>query len=292
MCGPLGTRLRSLFLMSHEPTERTPHHDRQGWTRLVFGLLVAPCTVVLAAWAFPKLRVGALLADVIAFAGAAGVAILGLAVSATAEVALAGTLGIAAVAGAALLTLTFWQPSPSFALAIVNGALVSLAWALGTSLGRRVQHPAHLFPACVVAASADLVSLLSPEGPSHAIANSERALSVLAVGFPVPGSAAVAPALGVGDLLFMTLALGVARAHGLPYARTVGCCVLGVALAGLAAACLGVAIPALLPIAGALLVGLPMIRRLRREDRAAAKWSMVIAGSVALASVARGLCMK
>jgi hypothetical protein len=258
----------------------------------VLGLAIAPCTAVLAARGLPHVHVGPLLADVVAFAGASGVGVTALAVAATAEVALAPSLGVAAVAAAALLTLAFSQPSPALALPIVNGALVCLGWALGTSLGRRVQHPAHLFPACVVAASADLVSLLSPEGPSHAIANSERALSVLAVGFPVPGSEAIAPALGVGDLLFIGLALGVARAHGLPYARTVGCCVLGVALAGLAAACLGVAIPALLPIAAALLLGLPVIRRLRREDRAAAKWSMVIAGSVAMASVARGLWLR
>ena len=278
--------------MNDGPSDGGSTRDRGAWARLVLGLTLAPGTVVLAAWGLPHLQVGPLLADVVAFAGAAGLGIAALAVAATAEVALAPTLGIAAVAAAALLALAFSQPSASLALPIVNGALLCLGWALGTSLGRRVQHPAHLFPACVVAASADLVSLLSPEGPSHAIANSERALSLLAIGFPVPGSEAIAPALGVGDLLFMGLALGVARAHGLPYARTVGCCVLGVALAGLAAACLGLAIPALLPIAATLLLGLPVIRRLRREDRAAAKWSMVVAGSVAAASVARGLWLR
>ena len=262
------------------------------WTRLVLGLLIAPGAVALAAIVLPRTHLGPLLAEAVAFAGATGVSIAALAIAATAELALAQTLGIAAIAAAALVTLALTPPSPSLALPIVNGALVGLAWALGTSLGRRVQHPAHLFPACVVAASADLVSLLSPEGPSHAIANSERALSVLAVGFPVPGTDAVAPALGVGDLLFMALALGVARAHGLPYRRTVACCVVGVALAGLTAAWLGVAIPALLPIAATLLLGLPAIRRLRRADRATATWTMVIAGSVALASMARGFLLS
>jgi hypothetical protein len=85
----------------------------------------------------------------------------------------------------------------------------------------------------------------------------------------------------------MALVFGVAVAHGLPYARTVLCCVVGVALAGFADAMFGVAVPALLPIAGALVVGLPAVRRLRAVDRKAARWSMLIAVSVAAATVAR-----
>jgi hypothetical protein len=138
-----------------------------------------------------------------------------------------------------------------------------------------------------VAASADVVSLVSPEGPSHAIANSDRALSVLAIWFPVPASTALAPALGVGDLLFIALVLGVALAHGLPYARAVLCCAIGTALAGFAAAIFGVAIPALVPIAGAVIIGLPAARRLRAVDRKAARWSMLIAVVVAVATIGR-----
>ena len=116
-------------------------------------------------------------------------------------------------------------------------------------------------------------------------------MSVLAVGFPVLGTDAVAPALGVGDLLFMALVFGVARAHGLPYGRAVLCCVIGTALAGLAAAAFGVAVPALVPIAAALVVGLPAIRRLRPNDRRAAQFSMLIAGAVVLATGARTLLL-
>jgi hypothetical protein len=57
----------------------------------------------------------------------------------------------------------------------------------------------------------------------------------------------------------------------------------------MAAAWSGVAVPALLPIAAVLLLALPAIRQLRRSDRAAAHWSMLIASAVALASVARSL---
>jgi hypothetical protein len=128
--------------------------------------------------------------------------------------------------------------------------------------------------------------------PSHAIAQSDRALSVLATWFPVPGSHALSPALGVGDLLFMGLVLGVARSQALPYARTIFLCLLGTALAGLAAACWGVAVPALLPIAACLISGLPAVRALRKSERKAALWSMLIAGSVALASIARNFLVR
>jgi len=149
-----------------------------------------------------------------------------------------------------------------------------------------------LLPACVVAASADLVSLLSPEGPTHAIARSDRALSVLAVWFPVAGTHAVTPALGVGDLLFMALVFGVAAVHRLPYVRTVFLAALGTALAGILAAALGVAVPALVPIAAAILLGLPTVRQLRPADRTAAKWSIIIASTVVAATAIRSFVTR
>lgn len=268
------------------PTSQRP---RESFWQLGVGLLLTPVAVTIAACWAPHVQLGETPANVVAFAGATLFPLLGLALAAMVEVRLAVALGAAALATAVLVALALLKPAPLAAALLVDSALVCLSWALGCSLGRRVQHAAHLFPACVVAASADLVSLLSPEGPSHAIAESERALSVLATWFPVPGSSALAPALGVGDLLFMALAFGVARAHRLSYARCVLACAIGTALAGLAAAWSGLAVPALVPIATVLVLALPAIRQLRRSDRRAAHWSMLIASSVALASVARAL---
>jgi hypothetical protein len=256
---------------------------------LGFGLLLTPGAVAIAAYVMPHVQLGASWASAFAFAFATLFPIIGLSLAARVEIPLAGTLGIAALAAATLFTLVVRQPSPIATVLLVDTALVCLSWALGCSLGRRVQHAAHLFPACVVAASADLVSLLSPEGPSHAIAESDRALSVLATWFPVPGSSAISPALGVGDLLFMALIFGVARAHGLPYGRCVLACAGGTALAGAAAAWSGLAVPALVPIAAVVVLALPALWRLRRSDRNAAYWSMLIASSLALATFARSL---
>ena len=255
--------------------------------RLAFGLALTPCAVWVAALSLPSVHVGSTLASSISFAGATLIPILALAISATTEVTRATTLSVVATAALALLALALLHPSSIAAMVLVDGALVAGAWAIGASIGRRVQHASHLLPACVVAASADIVSSLSPEGPTHAIASSDRALSVLAVWFPVPGTHAVAPALGVGDLLFMALVFGVAVVHRLPYARTVFLAALGTSIAGFAAAWLAVPVPALVPIAAALVLGLPTLRRVRPADRRAAKWSIIVASSVVAAVVAR-----
>lgn len=273
--------------MSQRPSRPATTRAVSSWARGGVGLGLTPCAVAVAERVLPHVHVTPFRAEVMAFAGATAFPIFGLALAATAELPLRVALSLATPAALALVGLCFRQPSAPITLLVVDTSLVVLAWALGSSLGRRVQHAAHLFPACVVAACADLVSVLSPEGPSHAIATSERALSVLAVGFPVPGRDAVSPALGVGDLLFMALVFGVARAHGLPYARCIGLCLLGTALAGVAAAALSLAVPALVPIAAVLVLGLPAIRKLSPADRRAARVSMLISGSIALAVLVR-----
>jgi hypothetical protein len=257
------------------------------WLRLIAGLLLAPVLVAISLQLLPRMALGGELASFVAFAGAASVALAALALAVTAEVSLRVALSFAAAATTALVVIAYQRASSAASLVVVDAALLCVAWALGASLGRRVQHPAHLFPACVVAACADVVSLLSPEGPSHAVAKSERALSVLAIWFPVPGTREIAPALGVGDLLFVAFVLGVARAHRLGYGRAIVCCAVGIALAGGAAAGFGVAVPALVPIAATIIIGMPSIRRLRVADRRAAHLSMLIAASLALITLTR-----
>ncbi len=255
--------------------------------RLALGLALTPSVVCVSAISLPNLHVGSTLANTVSFAGATLVPILALALAATAEVTMATTLGIAALAVGALIVLAILHSSSLAAMVIVDAALVACAWAIGAAIGRRVQHASHLLPACVVAASADIVSTLSPEGPTHSIASNDRALSIVAVWFPVPGTHGVAPALGVGDLLFMALVFGVAAVHRLPYGRTIFLAALGTSIAGFGAAWFRVPVPALVPIAAAILLGLPTLRRLRPADRSAAKWSIIVACSVVVAIVAR-----
>ena len=60
-------------------------------------------------------------------------------------------------------------------------ALVCLSLVIGTNIGRRIQHPGHLLPACVVVASADMVSVSRLMERNYAIAANEQALALLAI---------------------------------------------------------------------------------------------------------------
>lgn len=172
---------------------------------------------------------------------------------------------------------------------LVDVALVGLAHAAGATIGRRVQAPGHLLPAAVVVACADLVSVLHPSGPTHAVVESSRAMNAIAFSFPVPGVFVMAPALGVGDLLFVALALGVAHAHGLSTRKMAALAIVGALVSGGVSMALERAVPALPAIGALLVLGEPAARRLEGRDRRTAIVAivLVVAGSAGL--LLRGL---
>lgn len=245
-------------------------------------LLATPLCTLLAAVGLARdsMRVSPDVAAAVTFAGGALVSIGPLSLAARGGLrrrdALIFPLLTAAPVGLALL---MGKPVPHV---FVNFTLVLIAHGIGGAIGRRVIHPGHLLPASLVAASADVLSLVHPEGPSHAIAESERALSLLAIHFPVPGVHGMAPVLGLGDLVFVALVLGVVVQHRLSLVRASVAVLLGVFAAGGLAAGLGVPVPALIPIAAAILLGMPEARALRPQDRRTTR----IAAAVALAVIA------
>src|SRR5688572_16813604 len=86
--------------------------------------------------------------------------------------------GVQAVVAASSLVLVVaaWAAGlPRWAIPVQVLGLVGIAHAAGSLIGRRVEHPGHVLPACAVAAAADIASVLSPEGPSNAVAKSESA---------------------------------------------------------------------------------------------------------------------
>jgi hypothetical protein len=246
----------------------------------VLGLLVTPALTVVAAIVFPRLSMPEAFAAALHYGAGTTSALVALTIAARA------TLGDRAavtmfVAGAALVGVaSMAHPAAAFAAVLVNLGLTAAAHAAGGAIGRRVAHPGHLLPACAVAAAADFASVVHPSGPSHAIAGSEKALSLLAIGLTVPGTHAVAPVLGVGDLVFLALVFGAAVAHGLSLIRVAGAAACGIALAGVLAALLEREVPALVPIGAAIVAGVPATRHLRREDRRTATFA--IAASIAV----------
>lgn len=264
--------------------------------------LVVGASVGLAAQLAPFLRMSPAWAAAFVFGGAALVAVGGTFLgtrrpnapsapnAAPAPHAPAGSdavsgraiLAACALAVCALALVDRLQPRAGVGAPVVDAALVAIAAAIGGAIGARIEHPGHLLPASIVAASADVVSLLSPRGLTHAIAADARALSLLAVSFPVPGTAEAAPALGLGDLVFIALLLAAARRHALGAPRVAALSLLGVTIAGAASALVEAAVPALPAVVAAVLVGVPAARRVRREDRTIA----IVAASIALALAA------
>jgi hypothetical protein len=252
---------------------------KSAWRAL--GLLIAPALTVIAALLLRRLALGDRATEALAFGAGAATALVALFAAARASASTRVAVGLGA--GALALVGASWllRGSPIVAAALVNLGLVTAGQALGGSIGRRVAHPGHLLPACAVAAAADTASVLHPAGPSHAVAASETALSLVAVQFPVAGTGSFAPVLGVGDLVFVALVLGVAVAHAISLVRVSVAIVIGVALAGVGSAALGAAVPALVPIGAAVVALVPELRRVRPEDRR----TTVLAVGVALAVV-------
>ncbi len=250
--------------------------------------LLLPAALVAAAIVVsPRVSASIAVASAVTFVGAAVVAVVGVATFARRP--LPGRL-VAAIAGLAivsLLAIALFNVRSPWIAAVVDALLIGFAAVIGGSIGERVEHPSHLLPAAAVAAAADVVSVASSWGPSAAIASSERALSVLAISFPVLSTRAIAPALGVGDLVFIALALGVARKHDLPYRRVALLAFAGVLAAGLLSARLERAVPAL-PAIGAMIVAfVPAARALRRRDRGIATVAIGVSVVVALLAIVR-----
>ena len=247
----------------------------------IAGLLLAPGVIGTTALLAPHVSPAASTADLIAFVGATATSLVALVLLSRgllpAKVRIA--LGVLAPAGVGLLALRWIPMLPSIVL--IAAFLVAFAYVLGDLIGSHIEHPGHLLPACVVASIADVTSVLHPSGPSHAVISNERTLGLMTVSFPVLGSDAFAPTIGVGDLLFIALLMAAARRHQLPWLRTAWLCAAGIAAAGAASYYLNRAIPALPPIGLAVIAGLPASRSLRRKDRPVATLFMFGAALVA-----------
>jgi hypothetical protein len=257
--------------------------------RALLGLLLTPVVIGVAAIALPHLHVGLETANIIVFGGAASTTVAALAIAAASYPPSVWRFASIAVSAVVLGGFASAGVTSIAAGVAVDSALVVAAWATGTSIGRRIEHPGHLLPACVVVACADATSIVSQFGPTHAIAENERALSVVAFAFPVPGASTFAPALGVGDLVFIAIVLGAAAAHGLSVVRAAVLCWVGIVVAGAVSAALKAPVPALVPIAAAVVLGLPAARRLRPQDRRVATLAMGIAVAAAVATIASQL---
>ena len=196
-------------------------------------------------------------------------------------------LGLALLAGAALgrgvLGLTLSG-------AAVLAALLLIGTGVGALVGRRIQHPGHLLFVAVISSVADVWSVTQPGGVSKAIAEQPLALSLVALPWPMLGSAQLAPLLGVGDVVFTSLYLAATRAHALPLRRSVLALAAGYALTTALVIVSERPIP-VLPLLGACFVlAQPAARSVSALDRRRGAWALtLIASAVALWFLQRSL---
>lgn len=186
-------------------------------------------------------------------------------------VSLGGKASLALIGvGALLLAGVYFA---GFSRAIVGLQVVGLLLVgrgLGGGIGERVAHPGHVLPASIVAATADLASVVSPEGLSNAIVADDRALSVAALAAPVLGSRSMTFVLGVGDLVMMSLVFAVALRFDVSRARVALALAVGLFAAFALSATLARPIPALVTIALALPLSSLRFVRVAKSDRLAA----------------------
>jgi hypothetical protein len=170
--------------------------------------------------------------------------------------------GLALIAGAYLQRQPIWLCALVVAL-----ALLAAGSSLGAAIGARIEHPGHLLFVALASALADIFSVASPSGPSAAIAQSQLALSLAAVAWPMLGTRNIEPFLGVGDIVFSGLYLASARKHGFTLRRTLLALASGYALTMFGVFVLRTAVPALPFLGAAMLFAHPEARRPPAADR-------------------------
>ncbi len=261
--------------------------DRRAIVAAAGPLFAAGAFVWLASAVAPHLTVPDALVDPLAVLLVVPTALVALMRSSA--VGLDGKASLAFIGlGALLLAGVYFA---GFSRAIVGlqvVGLLSLGRGLGGGIGERVSHPGHVLPASIVAATADLASVLSPEGVSNAIVANDRALSVAALAAPVLGSRAMTFVLGAGDLVMMSLVFAVARRFDVSRVRVAVAFAFGLFIAFLLAALLARPIPALCTMALAGALSSPRFFRVAPRDRVATVVAACLCAGVIAAMVLRG----
>ncbi len=109
---------------------------------------------------------------------------------------------------------------PLLQACLVTIALLAGGTSLGAWVGYRIETPSHLLAVAVVSSLVDAFSVLHDAGPSAQIAQSAEMLSLLALPWPMLGTADLIPVIGVGDVVFAALYVGACRVHRLSLVRT------------------------------------------------------------------------
>lgn len=242
----------------------TLHRGFEGWLRWLGAVGAAIAVLVLAGMAAPGLPLHPLLGYVVAFV-AVGASVLATAAACPAP--RPRHLALLPVPAASLLAVHLSGGHGLDAAVAVTASLLLAGTLLGATVGTAIEHPGHLVFVAVVSAAADIFSVNHPAGPSAAIVESEAALSLLALPWPMLGTPAIEPVLGVGDVVFTALYVAAARAHGLGRARTLWALAFALVATLVTVIALELPLPALPYLGAAMLIAHPEARRPPAADR-------------------------
>lgn len=173
-------------------------------------------------------------------------------------------------AAAVLVAQSRLQLPAAWAAPAVTACLLWVTTGVGHAMGPRIEHAGHILFVAWISTVADVFSVFHHAGVTHAVAESKVALSVVALPFPMLGTADVVPFLGGGDVIFMALYLSVTRRHGLSVRRTWIGLGLGLLLTLVALLMFGRVVPALPFLGLGVLCLQPTMRRPPAPQRLAA----------------------
>ncbi|MGD8860891.1 MAG: hypothetical protein PVI30_12850 [Myxococcales bacterium] len=184
------------------------------WLATVGG---AELLLLLAASLGQAVHVSPVIAYAVGFAAVSGSA---LAVAANCPIASRRVAPLVMLPALALFGVSMVGAKGVEGAMVVTAGLLLGASLVGSAVGSAIDHPGHLIFVAVVSSAADIFSVFHPSGPSAAILESEEALSVLALPWPMLGTSNIEPFLGAGDVVFTGLYVVTARRHGLSLPRT------------------------------------------------------------------------
>lgn len=186
-------------------------------------------------------------------------------------------LALAAVPCLSLLAISVAGAGTLPTAVVVTAGLLLGATLVGAVVGCAIEHPGHLIFVAIVSSAADVFSVFHDAGPSHAIVESEAALSVLALPWPMLGTSQIEPLLGAGDVVFTALYVAAARSHRLSLGRTAVALGLAFAVTMGAVVALMAPVPALPFLGLAMVLAHPAARRPPQQD---ARRGWLVTGAV------------
>ena len=208
----------------------------------------------------------------------------------------AAVLGVSVAVPAFGVRALAWAVVPVLALAVlasrrapadeIAGAvpvavsLLSGGTLVGAVIGARIEHASHLLVAAIASTLADAYSVFAPSGVTAQVVQNERLLGVLALPWPILGTRAIEPLLGVGDVVVCALYVVAARELGLGVRRTVIALALAFVAVLVALAIFAVPLPALPFLGVAVVAAHPRTLRFRKGEGRTAVIGLAVLAAV------------